>query len=488
MNEGATNVSVYKISDEIFNEIRNEILATWPTGKDVDFEEAIKYQQAIPESKNFAVAMKKAAEENRTLLQPRAGVALVTEHINLLKYLETEGEADLLPTTIDAYTRLNRYENAADGVEKSLQARTSLLNGFPAVNHGLVGCRMVTEAVKSPIQVRHGTPDARLLAEITLAGGFTSFEGGGISYNIPYAKKVPLQKSIDDWKYVDRLVGKYEERGIHINREPFGPLTGTLVPPCVSHVVAIVEGILALRQGVKSITLGYGQGGNLVQDVSAILSLKSLAHEYFKREGFDEYDLTTVFHQWMGGFPPDEAKAFAVISLGATVAVLSGADKVIVKTPHEAKGIPTKEANAQGIKATRQAVNMLRDQRFPVSEEQKIETEQIKKEVRSLMDTIYRLGEGDIEKGVVAAVEAGALDVPFAPAVCNHGKILPMRDNNGYIRIFNKGNMALSDEIMAYHREKLEERAKVEGRNVCFQMVTDDIYAISKGALVGRPR
>ena len=33
-----------------------------------------------------------------------------------------------------------------------------------------------------PSQVRHGTPDARLLTEITYAGGFTSYEGGGISY------------------------------------------------------------------------------------------------------------------------------------------------------------------------------------------------------------------------------------------------------------------------------------------------------------------
>jgi glutamate mutase epsilon subunit len=29
-----------------------------------------------------------------------------------------------------------------------------------------------------------------------LASGFTSYEGGGISYNIPYAKKVPLERSI----------------------------------------------------------------------------------------------------------------------------------------------------------------------------------------------------------------------------------------------------------------------------------------------------
>jgi len=346
----------------------------------------------------------------------------------------------------------------------------------------------VTESVKSPIQVRHGTPDARLLAEITLAGGFTSYEGGGISYNIPYTKKVPLQKSIDDWKYVDRLVGIYEENGIHINREPFGPLTGTLVPPFVSHVVAIIEGILALRQGVKSITLGYGQGGNLFQDVAALISLKNLAHEFFAREGFKDYELTTVFHQWMGGFPEDEAKAFGVISWGAAVAVLAGADKVIVKSPHEAMGIPTKEANAQGLRCTRQAVSMLCDQKFPVSSEHRVEIEQIEKEVRNIMEAVYRLGNGDIEAGIVAAFEAGVMDVPFAPSVYNHGKILPMRDNNGFIRVFNKGNLALSDDIMAYHREKLEERAKAEGRNVCFQMVTDDIYAISKGALVGRPR
>jgi methylaspartate mutase epsilon subunit len=89
---------------------------------------------------------------------------------------------------------------------------------------------------------------------------------------------------------------------------------------------------------------------------------------------------------------------------------------------------------------------------------------------------------------VIAAFESGAMDVPFAPSVHNHGKILPMRDNEGYIRVFNKGNLALDEDIMDYHRSRLEERASAEGRQVCFQMVTDDIYAISKGRLVGRPR
>jgi methylaspartate mutase epsilon subunit len=143
-------------------------------------------------------------------------------------------------------------------------------------------------------------------------------------------------------------VGIYEEAGVSINREPFGPLTGTLVPPSVGHAAAILEGLFALGQGVRSLTLGYGQGGNLIQDVAALRSLRELADEYFRAEGFDDFELTTVFHQWMGGFPEDEAKAFGVISWGSAAAVFSGAEKVIVKSPHEAMGIRRRRRMPRG--------------------------------------------------------------------------------------------------------------------------------------------
>ena len=65
----------------------------------------------------------------------------------------------------------------------------------------------------------------------------------------------------------------YEEAGVSINREPFGPLTGTLIPPCISNSVAIIEALLAAEQGVKDITVGYGQCGNLIQDIAAMRSL-----------------------------------------------------------------------------------------------------------------------------------------------------------------------------------------------------------------------
>ncbi len=465
---------------------RNEVLQAWPTGQDVDFEEGVRTQQALPESKRFSAALARAERDGKTLIQPRAGVALVDEHIGLLRYLEPA--CDLLPTTIDAYTRLNQYDKAAEGIERSAAAGTSLLNGFPAVNHGLAECRRVVESLKKPVQVRHGTPDARLLAEITLAAGFSAYEGGGISYNIPYAKKVPLERSIRHWQYCDRLVGLYEEHGVRINREPFGPLSGTLVPPFVSHSVAILEGLLALEQGCRCITLGYGQAGNMVQDIAAIRSLRELGDEFFRAAGYHDFQLTTVFHQWMGGFPENESMAYGVIGWGSAMAALAGATKVIVKTPHEAAGIPTREANKQGLDCTAQVLNMVREQGFPPSPVVEREIEIIKREVRAVLAKVFELGQGDAALGAVRAFEAGVLDVPFAPAACNAGKLMPVRDNEGAVRVFEPGRVPLPADVLDYHRERVAERARAEGREPVFQMVVDDIYAISKSRLIGRPR
>ncbi|MEG0115869.1 MAG: methylaspartate mutase subunit E, partial [Hydrogenoanaerobacterium sp.] len=77
--------------------------------------------------------------------------------------------------------------------------------------------------------------------------------------------------------------------------------------------------------------------------------------------------------------------------------------------------------------------------------------------------------------------------VPFAPSRYNAGKMLPARDNNGAIRILNPGAVPLSQELLDFNKEMIDERAKFEKRKASFQMVIDDVYAISKGRLVGRP-
>ena len=243
------NLKNKRISDEDFFKEREEVLVGWPTGKEVDLQEAVDYLKKVPVEKNFAKVLENAKNAGITLAQPRAGVPLIDKHIELLNHLSKEGGADLLPSTIDAYSRLNRYAECQVGIDESIKAGRAMMNGFPAVNHGVKGCREVYESVDKPLQARHGTPDSRLLAEIIHAGGWTSNEGGGISYNVPYAKDVSIEKSLSDWMYCDRLVGFYAEQGIIINREPFGPLTGTLVPPSMAIVTGIIEALLAAEQG-----------------------------------------------------------------------------------------------------------------------------------------------------------------------------------------------------------------------------------------------
>ncbi len=476
-----------RLTDDQFFREREEVLSQWPTGKEVDLQEAVDYLKKVPEEKNFAIKLAKAKEAKVTLAQPRAGVALIDEHITLLNYLQDEGGADFLPSTIDSYTRQNRYDECQVGIDESIKAGRSLLNGFPAVNHGIKGCRKVYESVNLPLQARHGTPDSRLLAEIIHASGWTSNEGGGISYNVPYAKAVSIEKSLSDWQYCDRLVGFYEEQGININREPFGPLTGTLVPPSTSNAVGIIEALLAAEQGVKNITVGYGQCGNLIQDVAAVRSLEEQTEEYLKKYGYNDCIVTTVFHQWMGGFPEDEAKAFGVISLGSTAAALAGATKVIVKTPHEAIGIPTKEANSQGIKATKMTLNLLAGQRMAMSKELEEEIRIIKAETKCMLDKVLEIGGGDLAIGTVKAFEQGVIDIPFGPSKYNLGKMMPARDNNGAVRYLMIGNIPFSKELIDLNRERLEERGKYENREVGFQMTVDDIFAVGKGKLIGRP-
>ncbi|MCI7138360.1 MAG: methylaspartate mutase subunit E, partial [Oscillospiraceae bacterium] len=84
--------------------------------------------------------------------------------------------------------------------------------------------------------------------------------------------------------------------------------------------------------------------------------------------------------------------------------------------------------------------------------------------------------------------ESGALDVPFAPCRATAGLMRPARDNTGAARLLTLGHLPSPQELNDFHREKLEERARYEKRQVSFQMVIDDVYAIGKGWLVGRPR
>lgn len=380
-------------SDEEFFRERENILSLWPTGRQVDLLEATDYLRSVPSERNYALEVFKARSEGRTLVQPRGGVALVEDHIELLRCLQDQGGAELLPTTTDTYTRNLRFHEAQRGIEESQRMGRSMLNGFPLVNHGLLSVRRVSESVRRPIIVLSGTAFPQLVAEIGFAGGFTGFLGAGISYTSAYTKDLPFEEGIKNYQYVDRLTSFYQERGIRLHREQPGFLTGTLIPPGIGIAVAILEMLLASGQGVKHYSVGLCQNLNLIQDVAALRALEEIGKEYLSRWGEKDLFFSIASHHWMQAFPPDEPRAYAVIVLGGAIAALAGVTQVITKTTHEAEGIPTKDANAEGVKATRMAISLLRQARLPENPSFLQEKEMIKKEARSILNKTLELGK-----------------------------------------------------------------------------------------------
>ena len=88
------NLKNKKIPEGEFFKQREEVLGQWHTGKEVNLEEAVAYHKAMPENRKFSNKLLAAKRDRRTLVQPRAGVPVIDEHIKLLQYLQNEGQAD----------------------------------------------------------------------------------------------------------------------------------------------------------------------------------------------------------------------------------------------------------------------------------------------------------------------------------------------------------------------------------------------------------
>ncbi len=441
-------------SDEEFFAEREKVLSLWPTGKEIDLDESVDYLKGLPPAKQYARWIVEAEKEGRTLVQPRGGVALLDDHIALLRCLQEKGGADLLPTTTDTYTRNLKFQDAQRGMEESRRMGRSMLNGCPIVNHGFRAVRRISESVACPIIVLSGTAFPQLTAETGFAGGMTAFLGAPISYTASYTKDLPFEQGIRNYQYLDRLTSYYEEKGVRLHREQPGFLTGTLIPPGIAIAVAVMEMLMAAGQGVRHYSMGLCQSLHILQDVAGLWALKEVGREYLQRFHYENLFFSVATHEWMQAFPPDEPRAYAVIVLGGIIAALSGATQIITKSTHEAEGIPTREANAEGVKATRMAIQLMRGNRWLESTEMLEEKSIIAREARSILDKALEMGDGDPVLGSLRSLQAGVLDIPWAPNQFVAGKVIPVRDARGAIRYLDYGNLPFGQEIQEYNRKK----------------------------------
>lgn len=409
------------------------------------FDEVVGYLRATAKP-TVHQALRAADAEKRLLIQPRCGIGEHEAMKGLLTRLERDAHPDVLTLTIDSYTRLQQF----DTCERVLRSNPARLNGYPLVNHGWQLGRDIDAAVAAPIEIRHGSPDPRALFDVALASGFTSFEGGGICYNLPYCKDVPIAHSLACWRHVDEICGALGAQGIIVDRELFGTLTAVLVPPSISLSITLIEAVLAAREGVRCLSIAYCQSGNIIQDIAALRAIRALTGRHLPA-GVEVYP---VFHEFMGAFPAKRHNAEALIFFGALTAVKGGATKLINKTYEEALGIPSVEANAAGIWTARMATSPLfRDLPMPEDEIAE-ECAAICREVEDIVAPV--LAAADPYAAVANGFLSGELDIPFSASRHARSSVLPMRDSAGAIRYYSHGALPLSQMTKRRNDELLK--------------------------------
>ena len=323
--------SAARIPDDAFAAMRRANLARWPTGAEVDLDEAADFHRALPAHKNLSAVMRRADAEGRCLTQPRGGFGTLDLQLELMRALDRDGLADIVPTTTDSYTRNEQWERAEAGIAESEKAGRSMLNGFPLVCYGPKTARRLIDAIDKPAIVLSGTSMPRLTGEVGFAAGFTGYLGSGLAYTTSYTKDLSIEDGIRNYQYLDRLAALYQARGVELHRRQPGFLTGTNIPPCIAIVTAIIDALLAAAQGVRNYGLELAQTLHLVQDAAAIRACRELVQEYLTKSGYaDVFTPVTSLH-WMGAWPYDDAQAAALVAYGGTLASMrcrsSGARK-----------------------------------------------------------------------------------------------------------------------------------------------------------------
>jgi len=426
-----------------------EIITTTPYTDSFDFDEIREFIKGA--SKNLFISHK-FKNSDKILVQPRGGFPTYEKVFELYKEFSEAG-VDVLPLTIDSNTRLNDYEMAKKMLALSEETDENMLNGYPLITHGYRVTRKMVTHYDTPISLRHGTPDARLLVEVALASGIFEIEGGPITYLLPYSKNFPLDKAFLYWKYVEKVCAEYSKLNEPINRESFGPLSATLQPPAIVIVIQILEMLLSLEEGVKSFSVSFSQTGSISQDIVSSNVIKKLARKYADMFGHKDAQIHLVYHQWMGAFPRDKEFSDSLITTSTVIASLVRADKMITKTRDEAYGIPTKEANASAVRNTQYTLGILKG--LPnISDPE--EEEHLTQMVDDILEAVFNDSADTLWRKIFNSIKNGIIDIPFSPHIINNSEAITVRDKEYNIRFYERGKIPISDKCLAYERSKID--------------------------------
>jgi methylaspartate mutase epsilon subunit len=238
-------------------------------------------------------------------------------------------------------------------------------------------------------------------------------------------------------------------------------------------VIQILELLLSAEQGVKSFAVSFGQTGSIDQDIAIAKALRVVAKKFLSLFDFNDIQIKVVYHQWMGAFPIQRIESEALISIGALIASMVNVDKIVTKTYHEAHGVPSIEANTEGIRLVKYIFEHFKSVGNFKSERSIIEEELIISESEYLLNSIFESKASTIWECIFQSVIQGKIDIPFSPHSENSNKLLTIRDKYHAIRIVNPGNVPITQTNLKIEKDLLGQNKKEE--SLFYKKLLDDI-------------
>jgi methylaspartate mutase epsilon subunit len=377
----------------------------------------------------FADFVRTAAGAGVLVVQPRMGFGPLDRMRAGLTAVRDCRASTVGTVTLDSYTRVGDFDSARRALRDGAE-----LNGFPLAAHGARAVRELLDEVSSrnfPVQVRHGSPLPLGLFRIMVAAGVDATEGGPVSYCLPYGR-VPLPQATDNWARCCELAAAAPDP-MHL--ETFGGcMLGQLCPPSLLVALSVLEGMFFREHGLRSVSLSYAQQVHLGQDLEALAALRSLAAEYL-----GDIDWHVTLYTYMGVFPRTPVGSFRLLEDSVRLAVHSRTERLIVKTPAEARRIPAVEENVEALEfaaavAAKEAADCATAHCPPAAETGLLE------ETRTLLAATLELGR-TVGSALVAAFARGVLDVPYCLHRDNAGESRAVIDERGMLAWSRAGGM-----------------------------------------------
>lgn len=472
--------------EDEFLKKHEEVISVWPTGKEIDLEEAVAYNKSLPDHKNMNKMLKKFKAEHKTSLYPRSGTPILEQEIELLQGLN-KVNVFMFPFTTDSYTRNMRFEMAQQALDESNRTGVAKLNGYPVVNQGVKNTRKVVESCIGALDIRSSREGQAIVAEMGFASGISALPQSMFGWVSGYDKRATPQECIQTAQYSARLSGYYAERGHIINHATHGWLANGVIPTYVGIACQVLEALLAAGQGAKSFSPMVNFNGNMAQDLGEFRAAERVYRDMLDKYGHADCEIPGVIanQSFLYPFPRDIGMAYGYINYTAMLGALANVPACSVKTIDEAVGVPSLESHQETYRSANWIYNVVRQQNFQIeSPDIDMEEKMSYMAIAAIVDKVMELGEGDVAVGIAKSLDCGVLDCPFSISNSLQDRTLGVRDLNGAVRYLEYGNVPIPEEVREWERGKIAAREEYEKRKMNYKVSIADFFTLAKGTLI----